>query len=107
VPATRRLLTRCGVGAADLDLVEFNEAFAAQVLACLDALAIPEDKVCIGGGALALGHPFGASGAVLVVRLFSEIIRHPAASPASRRGLAVLGIGGGMGVASLWEASSP
>jgi acetyl-CoA C-acetyltransferase len=106
VPATRRLLARLGLCIDDLDLVEFNEAFAAQVLACLDALAIPEHRVSIAGGALALGHPFGASGAVLVVRLFTEMVRRRTAAASPRRGLAVLGVGGGMGVASIWEAVS-
>ena len=106
VVAVRRMLARHP--ALDLDrvgLVEFNEAFAAQVLACLDALAIPEAKVSVAGGALALGHPWGASGAVLVTRLFSEMVRlspnHPAGAP--RLGLATLGIGGGLGLAALFE----
>ncbi|MGQ9368194.1 thiolase family protein [Azospirillum sp. ST 5-10] len=99
IPAVRRLLARRpGLRLADVDLVEFNEAFAAQVLACLDALEIPQDRVCVAGGALALGHPFGASGAILVTRLFSEMTAGPA-----RRGLATLGIGGGLGLATLLE----
>ncbi len=104
IPATQRLLERSGLAISDIDLIEFNEAFAAQVLACLDALGIAEQRVCIGGGAIALGHPFGASGAILVVRLFSELIRTPRPLPAAPTGLAVLGVGGGMGVASLWQA---
>ena len=97
IPAVRRLLARHpGLDLDGIDLVEFNEAFAAQVLACLDTLGIPEDKVSVGGGALALGHPYGASGAVLVTRLFSEL------AP-GQRGLATLGIGGGLGLATLLE----
>lgn len=101
VPAVRKLLARrLGLTIEAIDRVEFNEAFAAQVLACLDALAIPEERVNVGGGALALGHPFGASGAILAVRLFTELVRAPA--PA-QLGLATLGIGGGLGVATLFE----
>ncbi len=72
----------------DLDVVELNEAFAGQVLACCDALGLDEERVCPEGGALALGHPWGASGAVLAVRLFSRLVRRRAAassdSPRSR-----------------------
>ncbi|WAL62065.1 thiolase family protein [Thermocoleostomius sinensis] len=92
-----------------IDRVEFNEAFAAQVLASLDALEIPEDKVNVGGGAIALGHPYGASGAILMTRLFTEIV-HFSALPilpilprAPRLGLATLGIAGGLGIATLVE----
>ncbi|TVR82951.1 MAG: thiolase family protein [Rhodospirillales bacterium] len=88
---------------ADVDIVEFNEAFAAQVLASLDALKIPETKVNRGGGALAFGHPFGASGAVLAVRLFTEMVRRPQPGPAPRLGLATLGIAGGLGIATLFR----
>lgn len=103
VPAVRRLLARNpGLALGDIDLVEFNEAFAAQVLACLDTLVIPQERVCIGGGALAIGHPYGASGAILVTRLFSELL-FPPAGAAPRRGLATLGIGGGLGLATLLE----
>ncbi|WP_431857798.1 thiolase family protein [Azospirillum sp.] len=97
IPAVRRLLARNpGLRLDAIDLIEFNEAFAAQVLACLDTLHIPEDRVSVGGGALALGHPYGASGAVLVTRLFGEL------AP-GQRGLATLGIGGGLGLATLLE----
>lgn len=87
---------------ADVDVVEFNEAFAAQVLACLDALEIPQDKVSIGGGAIALGHPWGASGAILVVRLFTELVRRPTDA---RTALATLGIAGGLGISALFETA--
>jgi acetyl-CoA C-acetyltransferase len=100
VPATQKLLARTGATIAELALIEFNEAFAAQVLACLDALGIDADRVSVGGGAIALGHPFGASGAILVVRLFSELLR---GWPAGTLGATMLGVGGGMGVASLWR----
>jgi len=103
IPAVRKLLARHpGLGVADIDLVEFNEAFASQVLASLDALGIEEARVCPGGGALALGHPYGASGAILMTRLFSDIL-FPTGGAAPRRGLATLGIGGGLGLATLVE----
>lgn len=97
IPAVRRLLARNpGLRLDAIDRVEFNEAFAAQVLACLDALGIDEGRVSLHGGALALGHPYGASGAVLVTRLFSDLAT-------GQRGLATLGIGGGLGLATLVE----
>ncbi|ALG72707.1 acetyl-CoA acetyltransferase [Azospirillum thiophilum] len=106
IPAVRKLLTRNpGLTVAGIDLIEFNEAFAAQVLACLDALEIEESRVCVGGGALALGHPYGASGGILATRLFSELL-FPVAGTAPRRGLATLGIGGGLGLATLLESVS-
>lgn len=97
VPATKKVLARAGVGIDEIDLIEFNEAFAGQVLACLDQLGIIEDQVNVGGGALALGHPYGASGAVLMVRLFTELIRRDN----GETGLATIGIGGGMGLSAL------
>jgi acetyl-CoA C-acetyltransferase len=99
VPAVQKLLARKDLTVADIDLVEFNEAFACQVLACCDELGVMEDQLNINGGALALGHPYGASGAILMVRLFSELVRRDN----GRRGLATLGIGGGMGLATLVE----
>jgi acetyl-CoA C-acetyltransferase len=99
VPAVQKVLKRLELTLADIDLVEFNEAFAAQVLACCDKLGIMEDQLNISGGALALGHPYGASGAILVVRLFTELVRRDGGT----RGLATLGIGGGMGLATVVE----
>lgn len=78
-----------------VDRVEVNEAFAAQVLACCDALGLPEERVCEDGGALALGHPWGASGAVLVVRLHSALVRQGRGTT----GMAAIAVGGGQGVA--------
>ncbi|MEK4852205.1 thiolase family protein [Paenibacillus sp. FSL H7-0756] len=98
VPAVRRLLQRQRLHISELDIVEFNEAFASQVLASLQELQLPPDKVNLGGGALALGHPYGASGAILMTRLYAEMLYRP-----YRRGLATLGIGGGMGLAVLVE----
>jgi acetyl-CoA C-acetyltransferase len=99
VPAVRKVLSRQRLDVNDIDIVEFNEAFASQVLASLGGLGIPLEKVNPGGGALAIGHPYGASGAVLMTRLCAEMLHKP-----YRRGLATLGIGGGMGLATLVEA---
>lgn len=94
VPAMREVVAR-----ASPDVVEFNEAFAGQALACLDAVGIDELSVSPDGGAIALGHPWGASGAVLVVRLFDRLVRDGSAAT----GMAALSSGGGLGVASVWE----
>ncbi|MFJ7666445.1 thiolase family protein [Lysinibacillus sp. NPDC097195] len=99
VPAVEKLLSKQQLTIQDIDIVEFNEAFASQVLASLQALQIPEDKVNRAGGAIAIGHPYGASGAILMTRLFYEMKHQP-----YKRGLATLGIGGGMGLATLVEA---
>jgi acetyl-CoA C-acetyltransferase len=101
VAAVQALLQR---HPAQIDCVEFNEAFASQVLACLDQLKISENLVNIGGGAIALGHPYGASGAILMTRLFSELVRSPQIPDRPPRvGLATIGVGGGMGLATLVE----
>lgn len=100
VPAVRTALDRAGLSLADMDVVELNEAFAGQVLACCDELGLDPSRVCPQGGALALGHPWGASGAVLVVRLFSQLVRQGA----GRFGLAAIAAGGGQGVAVVVEA---
>jgi acetyl-CoA C-acetyltransferase len=94
VPAVRKALERAGLAISDIDLFELNEAFAAQSLAVLKELSIPAAKVNVNGGAIALGHPIGASGArVLVTLLYAMKAR------GARRGLAGLCIGGGQGVA--------
>lgn len=98
VPAVNKLLDRNRITIQDIDIVEFNEAFASQVLASIRQLNIPTEIVNVGGGALALGHPYGASGAILVTRMFSEMQRTNAL-----RGVTTLGIGGGLGLATLWE----
>lgn len=99
VPAVRRVLESTGGTLADVDVIELNEAFAGQLLACCDALDLDPERVCREGGALALGHPWGASGAVLAVRLFSQLM----ATPRRRTGLAAIAVGGGQGVALLVE----
>ncbi|HEX8447944.1 MAG TPA: acetyl-CoA C-acetyltransferase, partial [Allosphingosinicella sp.] len=94
VPATRRALEKAGWSVADLDLIEANEAFAAQALAVGKALGWDPDKVNVNGGAIAIGHPIGASGARVLTTLLYEMERRDA-----RKGLATLCIGGGMGIA--------
>ncbi|RFB88890.1 acetyl-CoA acetyltransferase [Rhizobium leguminosarum bv. trifolii] len=102
VASTRKLLQRQpGLLLSGINAIEFNEAFAAQVLASLDQLDISTDAVNREGGAIALGHPFGASGAVLVTRLYSQLVR---ASVPGATGLAMIGIGGGIGLTALFEA---
>ncbi len=97
VAATRKLLgNRPDLSLDSLTHLEFNEAFAAQVLACLDQLGLPDTLPNPQGGAIALGHPFGASGAILVTRLFSQLIRQPA--PGNALAMAMIGIGGGQGL---------
>ncbi|KGP72781.1 thiolase family protein [Pontibacillus yanchengensis] len=98
VPAVRKLLERQHCSIETIDVVEFNEAFASQTLASLRELRIPLDKVNLSGGALALGHPYGASGAILVTRLITEMKRHHL-----HTGLATLGIGGGLGLATMLQ----
>lgn len=96
VPATRKALAKAGLALEDIDLIEANEAFAAQSLAVAKALGIPDDKLNVNGGAIALGHPIGASGARIMVTLIHEMRRREA-----RYGLATLCIGGGQGVATV------
>ena len=98
VPAVRKLLSRAGIEAADVDLVELNEAFASQSLAVVRELGLDEEKVNVNGGAIALGHPLGMSGARLVVSLLHELRRRD-----GRYGLATLCVGVGQGVAALFE----
>ena len=98
IPAVRKVLTRAGIEVADLDLVELNEAFASQSLAVVQELGLDEEKVNVNGGAIALGHPLGMSGARLVVSLLHELRRR-----GGRYGLATLCVGVGQGVAALFE----
>lgn len=98
VPASRRALEKAGWSAADVDLWEANEAFAAQSLAVVDQLGIDPERVNVNGGAIALGHPIGASGARVLVTLLHEMARRDV-----KRGVATLCIGGGMGVAMCVE----
>ncbi|MDE2293337.1 MAG: thiolase family protein [Elusimicrobia bacterium] len=98
VQSTRRLLERLGLKASDLDLVEINEAFAVQTLACARELGVAPERLNVNGGAIAIGHPLGMSGARLVTTLTHEMRRRGA-----RRGLATLCIGAGQGLSALFE----
>jgi len=92
--AVPKVLARLGLTVADIDLWELNEAFAVQVLYCADRLGIPMDRLNVNGGAIAIGHPIGASGCRILVTLLHEMVRRDA-----KKGFASLCIGGGMGVA--------
>jgi 3-oxoadipyl-CoA thiolase len=98
IPAVRKLLDRTGVAVADIDLVELNEAFASQSVAVIRELGLDPDRVNVNGGAIALGHPLGMSGARLVVSLVHELRRR-----GGRYGLATLCVGVGQGQAALFE----
>jgi len=100
VPAVQKLLARTGVAAGSIDLVELNEAFAAQAVACVRGLALDPSRVNVNGGAIALGHPLGASGARIVVTLVHEMNRRGA-----KRGLASLCVGVGQGLATMFEGA--
>ena len=100
VPAMRKLLERAGIRVADLDLVELNEAFASQSLAVVRELGLDEEKVNVNGGAIAIGHPLGMSGARLVVTLLHELRRR-----GGRYGVATMCVGVGQGQAALFERS--
>jgi 3-oxoadipyl-CoA thiolase len=101
VPAVRKLLDRVGIDVGDLDLVELNEAFASQSLAVIRDLGLDPERVNVNGGAIALGHPLGMSGARLVVTLLHELRRR-----GGRYGLATLCVGVGQGQAALFERPS-
>jgi acetyl-CoA acetyltransferase family protein len=101
VPAVRKLLARAGVSVDDLDLVELNEAFASQSLAVIRELGLDEEKVNVNGGAIAMGHPLGMSGARLVVSLLHELRRRR-----GKLGIATLCVGVGQGQAALFERVS-
>jgi len=98
IPSSKKALDLAGWSINDVDLFEINEAFAAQSLAVLKTLSIPEDKVNVNGGAIALGHPIGASGTRILVTLIHEMIKRDV-----KKGLATLCIGGGMGIAMCVE----
>ena len=98
IPSSKKALELAGWSIKDLDLLEVNEAFAAQSLAVLKTLGVPEEKVNVNGGAIALGHPIGASGTRILVTLIHEMIRRDV-----KKGLATLCIGGGLGIAMCIE----
>lgn len=99
IPSTRKALEKAGLSIDDIDLIEANEAFAAQALACSKDLKLDMSKVNVNGGAIALGHPIGASGARILTTLVHEMKRRPDV----KRGLATLCVGGGMGAALIVE----
>jgi acetyl-CoA acetyltransferase family protein len=101
VPAVRKLVARAGIDISDIDLVELNEAFASQSLAVIRELGLNPDRVNVNGGAIAIGHPLGMSGARLVVSLVHELRRR-----GGRYGLATLCVGVGQGQAALFKAPS-
>jgi acetyl-CoA acetyltransferase len=98
IPATRKALARADWTVRDLDLVELNEAFAAQAIPCMKELSLDPARVNVNGGAIAIGHPLGCSGARLATTLVREMRRRGA-----RRGLATLCVGVGQGLAVLFE----
>ena len=98
IPSSKKAMELAGWAVKDVDLFEINEAFAAQSLAVLKTLSIPEEKVNVNGGAIALGHPIGASGTRILVTLIHEMIKRDV-----KKGLATLCIGGGMGIAMCVE----
>ena len=101
IPASKKALKKAGWEIKDLDLIESNEAFAAQSLAVIKDLKIPKEKVNVNGGAIALGHPIGASGARILVTLIHEMQKRKV-----KKGLATLCIGGGMGIAMCIESNT-
>ncbi len=98
---TRKAMTRAGIGLDDVDIVELNEAFAVQAIACMRELGLDHDKVNIDGGAIALGHPLGATGARITGKAASLLKRE-----GKRYALATQCIGGGQGIATVLEAVS-
>ena len=100
-PAAQKALAKAGLSVADIDLFEVNEAFAAVVLRFIQELDVPADKVNVNGGAIAMGHPLGATGAMILGTLLDELERQ-----GKKRGLATLCVGGGMGIATIIELVS-
>ena len=98
VPAIRKVLKQTGLTLDQIDVIELNEAFAAQALACMKALDLDPDKVNVNGGAIALGHPLGCTGAKLTATIINELHRRKA-----RYGMVTMCVGGGMGAAGIFE----
>jgi acetyl-CoA C-acetyltransferase len=98
VPAVKKLLKKTGVKLDDIGVIELNEAFASQSVACINELGLNPCNVNVNGGAIALGHPIGASGCIITIKLINEMVRRK-----SKYGLATLCIGGGQGLAVLFE----
>ncbi len=106
-PAAREALRQAGIGAADVGAIEVTEAFASVALAFADDLGVDERLLCADGGAIALGHPWGASGAVLLVRLFSRMLGGSDGRDGPEFGLAACAIGGGQGIAMVLQRCDP
>ena len=98
IPAVRKLLAKTGLSINDIDLFEVNEAFAAVPMRFMKEMGVPHEKVNVNGGAIALGHPLGATGAMLLGTLLDELERRQL-----KRGLVTLCVGGGMGIATIIE----
>jgi acetyl-CoA C-acetyltransferase len=98
MPAARKALAKAGLTVDDIDLFEVNEAFAAVPMRFMQEMNVPHDKVNVNGGAIAMGHPLGATGAMLVGTLLDELERRQL-----KRGLITLCVGGGMGIATIIE----
>jgi acetyl-CoA acyltransferase len=98
VEAIPKAIKQAGLKLSDIDVIELNEAFAAQALAVIEALGLDRDKVNVNGGAVALGHPLGATGAKLTAQIIAELHRRQA-----RYGLVTMCVGGGMGAAGIFE----
>ncbi|MBI4299840.1 MAG: acetyl-CoA C-acetyltransferase [Chloroflexi bacterium] len=98
VPAVRKVLQKTGLSLKDIDIVELNEAFASPAVACIRELGLDPEKVNVNGGAIALGHPVGATGAILTIKLMYELERRR-----GRYGIVTLCIGGGQGIATVFE----
>lgn len=103
IPATHKVLQRAGLTTADIDLIELNEAFAVQALACIKELGLDQARTNVNGGAVALGHPLGCTGARLMTTLLHEMRRRAAAGERMRYGLATLCVGIGQGCATIVE----
>jgi acetyl-CoA acyltransferase len=101
IKAVPKALKLAGMSLADIDLIEFNEAFASQIVASMRVLGMPEDRVNVNGGAIALGHPLGATGAKLTTQLIHELRRR-----GGGRGLVTMCVGGGMGAAGIFEVAA-
>jgi acetyl-CoA acyltransferase len=100
VPAIKKLLSKAGKTINDIDLFEINEAFAAQAVYCARALEIPSEKLNVNGGAIAIGHPLGATGGRQAIHILGELARR-----GKRFGVSGMCVGGGMGAAALWEVA--
>ena len=98
VPASRKALARVGLSVGDIDLFEVNEAFAAVPMRFMREMGVPHEKVNVNGGAIAMGHPLGATGAMILGTLLDELERR-----AQRGGLVTVCVGGGMGIATIVE----